>query len=130
MKRDLRKVRRIARAARKWAEEYAESVGAFSDLMCLCAISSAELHKRLRKEKQPSILVENNTHCFVMCDDYVVDITATQFGIQEEVYIRKHDHSAVKNKYFYRINNKFRSVKKLREHQKKEGWPRDQIALP
>jgi hypothetical protein len=127
MKIDLRKVRRIARAARKWAEEYAEYKGMHRDLMCLCAIASAELHKKLRKEKQPSILCENREHCFVMCGDYVVDITATQFGIQEDIYIRKHE--VVKAQSFYRINNEFSSVKKLREHQKKEGWPRDQIAL-
>jgi hypothetical protein len=131
MKVDLRKVRRIAHAARKWAEEYAEEHGKCSDLMCLCAIASAELHKRLRAAKIPSVIIENKYHCFVLIEDKVVDITATQFkyalGVSEPVFIRKHED--ISHHHFYKQTVQHETVDSLREHQKKEGWPRDQIAL-
>lgn len=128
---DLRKVKRIARITRRWAEEYAEHKGGNPTLACLCAIASAELHKRLRAQKQPSVLYENSEHCFVMCSDYVVDVTATQFkfslGVNEPVFIRKYDE--VSHHSFYKKRARFASVKALRAYQAKAGWPRDQIAL-
>lgn len=56
-------------------------------LECFCAICSYALWKYLRKKKIASKFVLGDyrgyDHCFLIIEDYVVDITATQFGLSE-----------------------------------------------
>ena len=130
MKKELRdKVLPIARSVRKWAERKAEAAKYNPDTLCgWCAIASAHLFRALKNEGIESELHYVSGHCFVVVDDYVVDVTATQFAELRagDVFI-KH-HKEVDQHWFYQSSHIFEKPMELREHQLKENWPRRQIA--
>ena len=58
-----------------------------------CAVSSYTLHKKLNRLGFKSKFVQGHyrmmEHCWVEIDNLIIDITATQFGIKEKVYITR-----------------------------------------
>ena len=103
------------------------------DLEGWCAIAAAELHKRLTAD---GIAVDihmwdsewGECHCFCVVDDYVVDITATQFRQfqgQELVIMHYKEAEAYE---MYNSTRTFGCAADLRRFQKKEHWPSEQIA--
>lgn len=66
-----------------------------SNFFCACAVSSYTLWKVLLSKGYTAKFVrgfyQGKDHCFVICNDQIVDITATQFDISEEVYIVYHN---------------------------------------
>jgi hypothetical protein len=83
-------VREIAEDVRMWAEVLQEKAKRWSGDLCgMCAIASLELAHRLSRHGYDPVLAITEWHCFVLVHDceWVVDITATQFG-DDEVVIR------------------------------------------
>jgi hypothetical protein len=128
-------VKNIASDVRHWveAQAYAKTLDEVHDLNGYCAIAAAELHRRLvsegiRNELHMVVLDCGSSHCFVVVNDHVVDVTATQFGPfrgQPIVVLHQKEAEAF---WFYRTSEIFYSSKQLRKSQQRTGWPVHQIA--
>jgi hypothetical protein len=123
----------IATDVRYWAEGRASSP--YSKLDGWCARASAELFKQLKEEDiDASIHVWNeNTgeiaHVFVVVDDHVVDVTATQFPeFEDKPVVILHQREAEAYE-FYQTKHVFHSVQELLKYQKKSRWPASQMAF-
>ena len=119
------KLEAIAKKVREAVEQYAPSIvdnvecGDTTDLSCFCAIASHALMKAYRKNGiKASMIIGNycgNTHCWVEADDFVIDITMTQFDNEKpKVYIVD-SYKAEKIEGF-EPEDCFRSIKQM------EGW--------
>jgi hypothetical protein len=130
------KVTTIALATRAWVVDQVVLSGCSEkdDLMGWCAIASGELHKRLKKG---GINAEihmwareacGTRHCFVVVDDHVVDITATQFRqFRNKELVIMHTKEAEVFE-MYESSKVFTSAIALQRFQEQECWPSDQIA--
>lgn len=104
----------------------------YKDLTGWCAIASAELHKHLLIKGIKSVIHVHNDgfygdHCFLVVDDHVVDITATQFREYKNVeVVIKHVKEAEVNEY-HTTTKTFNTASDLRVYQKRSGWPSRQI---
>lgn len=122
-------IRAIAEEVRYWAEKRAGKTN--QELCGWCAKATAELWRRIRDEapnQKMEIWMHRNdwcSHVYLMVEDHVVDVTATQFGEKEAVFI-KHEKE-IRSEY-YDKTEKFADPKELIMHQKKTRWPNDQIA--
>ena len=127
-----KKVITIARNARAWAEQKAHELNQAYNvpaLSCWCAIASGKLHTDLIAADIPAVIglsESEGAHAYVVVDDHVVDITATQFGIKEKVFVR---HLKEADRYWwYKEPMFFNSSSDLRKYQQHRRWPRSQIA--
>jgi len=59
------------------------------DLTGACAIASYVLYRVLRKLNVSAKFALGDNHCWVQCSDWVIDLTATQFGYKEKVLFSK-----------------------------------------
>lgn len=123
----------IAASCRTWAEEFANETDDFgSDLNGMCAIASTKVFTELKKKGyNPRIHLwagDSCAHCFVVVDDYIVDITATQFwGHRDQKVVVLHEKEASEFEY-YGTSKIFTSTKALRKHQESTHWPSEQLA--
>jgi hypothetical protein len=129
----LAKVYSVALEVRAWAEEASEKSGnTVIDLNGWCAIASAELHNRLKRvgiDSELHMAMEHiGCHVFVVVDDYIVDVTATQFKeFRNETIVMRHNKELM-DYWFYQSSEAFPSSKSLRRFQRREQWPMEQIA--
>lgn len=126
-------IRVIATDVREWVQARADRTDYGADSLCgWCAIASAELSKRLISAGIDcticlSRVASRGYHCFVMIDDYVLDVTATQFREYErEPVVFLHSKEAEVNDYHIPVNE-FSTAKALRVYQSKVHWPSYQI---
>lgn len=128
----LTKVLPVAKRVRLWTEQQAKkSRYNQKNLLGWCAISSAQLFRELKNEGVDArIHVKDyyNCHCFVVVDDHVVDVTATQFTeFKNSPIVIMHIKEA--EQYgFYNTDEVFEFPDQLRTHQLKTKWPKKQIA--
>jgi len=122
----------VLRTVRNWCvnnNKRINSRGFDSDLTGMCCIASAKLFETLEQfGYAPALAVaeyENDSaHCFVICDDHVLDITATQFGMEKIEII----HEKMASEYwFWNPKMLFYSVDELIKYQKKTRWPKYQL---
>jgi hypothetical protein len=102
------------------------------DLAGYCAIASAALWRALAAH---SIKAEIHAwespaaecHVFLTVDDWILDITATQFKEtrNEKVFLR---HSRDQSFYFYEVAKTFENPKQLIKWQQSTNWPLHQMA--
>jgi hypothetical protein len=82
----------------------------------VCGIASYSLYRVYREHKYNAKLAcgsfKDWPHAFLICDDFIIDITATQFGISDEVYITNSNSTDYKVQY---IND--RAIESLKR------WP-------
>lgn len=127
----VKKAKKIALDVRKWAEQYAKRHHYDSDLCGLCAISSARLSYKLEKAGIPHKIAHNDSHAFVVCNGYIIDVTATQFGCRSKVVVRKppkpHEEDALSWWHQKRTNL---NSKTFYNTQVRLGWPPEQCAKP
>lgn len=122
------KVLAAALAVREWASKK----NAPETLWGWCAICSGELWKRLQKEGIQSDIVvqesDNSCHVFLIVDGWVVDPTATQFGLRGHngVTIIHEKESEVFD--FYEPAQVFGTVEELVKYQMRTKWPKSQTA--
>lgn len=122
-----------AKAVYKWACRQEEAQK--PDLDCWCAICATEIFKRLRSSGfRPTfyevIYKDFEGHCFVVCNGYVLDVTAAQFGGHKHINVFKLGQKLAwfwktetddKEGIRVRSANSVYSIKKLLS-----GWPMEQ----
>jgi len=123
-------LRRIARRVRTCIEEIAKS-DFRSPHRCTgyCGRASAMLQQELRhagfNARIAYVCEDHSGHAFVVVDNHLVDVTATQFGIFGRTVIRKFPY----NKYWFWRNpvQFFDTPKDWIEYQTSNGWTPWQI---
>jgi len=123
----------IATDVRYWAEGRASND--CENLRGWCARASAELFKQLTMEGIKAEIhawtcgVTDAAHVFVVVEDHVVDVTATQFWqFSESPVVVLHQREAEAHE-FYQTVASIKSVQELLVWQKKSHWPGDQMAF-
>ena len=124
-------IRRAASMVRNWCQEVRfqfRKTGYDNELTGMCAIASAKLFDTLEQlGYNPTIAVSDNddaSHVFVIVDDFIVDVTATQFGRNPIEIV----HAKTATEWYWQIYYECDSIKSLVKHQKRNGWPSWQIA--
>lgn len=127
-------IKAIAQDVRNWVQAKADQSGYHADdLNGWCAIAAAELYKKLAAAGISAEIQmwngDEGCHAYVVCEDHVVDVTATQFKplANVPVYIA-HIKEAEQRYYFYCTSEVFNSAAALRRYQKKNRWPNQQTA--
>ena len=123
----------IAKSVRQWTQESARKARYHpSDLMGWCAISSAKMLRELKAagiDGKIHVRDYYDCHCFVVVDDHVVDVTATQFDeFKSRTIVIMHIKEAEQFS-FYQHEYVFDYPDELRAHQLKTNWPKKQIAF-
>lgn len=128
-------VKQVAMEVRYWAEARAEGTYSQGDLNGMCAKATAELWRALvRLGFTPEIhmwlcpMDMETAHVFLVVDDHVVDVTATQFSKMRDhiVYI---EHKRIAEQWdWYQSQTVFKTPEELIRNQKKNKWPADQVA--
>jgi hypothetical protein len=95
-----------------------------------CAIASARLWRELLAQGVKSELHiasnEGISHVFVIVDDYIVDVTATQFrAFANRKLVIMHAKEGEVH-WFYRSHKVFDNPDDLRARQVADGWPTEQ----
>jgi hypothetical protein len=121
----------IALDVRYWAEDRAK----YACLSGMCAIASAELHKRLAEAGIASEIhvwywdEDESAHVYCVVDDFVVDVTATQFKeFRNRPVVIMHTREAEVYTY-YQTQEVFKDAVSLRKMQKRTKWPAEQVAF-
>lgn len=124
----LEKVREVASKAREWAEIKQRKYQFLfrPDLCGMCAKASGYLFELLSKEGIKAKIAINDKHCFVIVNDYIVDITATQYG-REKIYIIP--LAEAENQYYnyWTVTATFDNIEVVRNYQESEGWAEHQM---
>jgi len=128
--------RQLAEIARYWAEGYAiaynmehpSCVGYGSDLDGMCAIASAHLWFLFQDAGfKPTIAHAHCSgiggHVFVVLDDEVWDVTASQFARSIPNVVNMPLEAASRSRWYWKPNTIFKSPAELRENQLALGWP-------
>ena len=135
--RSVRKILRIARKTRAWAELNRDAGGFPFDLNGMCAIAAMKLFDDLTQQGFAAHIAINNRvnmgHCFVIVDNHVVDVTATQFG-KETVFFKPlaDAKNTVPSRFEpspWKFTKLHDSIETFRKHLKKSGWPKHQVEL-
>lgn len=136
----MMQIRTLARNVRQWAEKNATKYEAYEDDLCgMCGIATTKLSHELLKKgiKHKLILVDatestGEEHCFIYVNNYIVDVTATQFGKDTKVCIVHKDD--VTDEWYWQLrSSKKRKVLKftkpidLVSTQKEQRWSESQI---
>jgi len=129
----------LARKARKAAEYIAKEEKSPTKLHGLCARASAILFELLREEGFNPFICFGNGHCFLEVDEFLVDITATQFGYSKifivhmndlfsKLKLRDQEAALACNGYWDREpEHAYSSIREAIAHQDKHGWPYEQL---
>lgn len=82
--------RNAARAVRRWAEKAYSHTRYSKTLNGYCSVCSYRVWKRLKAKGIDARFVINyyESHAYVLVGEYVVDVTATQFGKFPKVMVR------------------------------------------
>ena len=128
----LDEIRLVAKDVRKWAENIYETQEGdvyTKGLQGLCAIASYELFKRLQeKDLEPTLCMADIGHAFVVCEEMLIDVTATQFSYEasrfNEIEIIPIEE-AEKLERFWRRDSSFKKVSDIIE--RSYCWPNDQV---
>lgn len=112
------RIRAAAKRARRWAEKHYESYGTFKDMCGMCGIAAVVVFKELEKEGFVPKLALAEGHAFTICEDKIVDVTATQFGKGKTVVRPR----ATNKEDFWEPYATFNNVDDYLQRQRDEGW--------
>lgn len=141
-----RHLRSVATEVRAQAETRGAAAGFPEGLCGFCALGSRLLFRALKREglspelvlaiwpedhfawylTRPTITQEQYSHCYVLCEGYVLDVTASQFG-QPNVVVRR-KHSAARER-FWRPSARYRSEGGLIYRLRRDGWGEGHLLL-
>lgn len=132
----LWEIQNIAEECRFDVEGRAEGTKGEGTLRGWCAIGAGRLFDRLRESGfDPEIHVwfdpadDIAAHVYVVAEDHVVDVTATQFAaFKDQPVVIMHCKEAEAHRYYSGSSMRFKSVQELRNWQTKNRWPKNQIA--
>ena len=85
----------VAVKTRKQAEKFAKREKFPADLNGCCFWASRELFKNLKRLNYRVGLAMNEGHSFVIYGKYLIDLTATQFGVYPKVYIKPRNNRGI-----------------------------------
>ena len=123
----------MALQVRSWAEDEQMKTWEYrTDLNGYCGVASGEFSRRLAREKIPHEIHmsvgDYGCHVYVVIDDYVYDMTATQFPEYRDTKVLIiHTREAEVN-WYHQSDEVFKSAHDLRSHQKRRRWTDWQIA--
>lgn len=122
-------IKRCAEVVRYWAESKVKDFE--KDLNGWCGICSAELWYQLKDFGIDAEIRmgsdEDGSHIYLVVDDHIVDVTATQFSEFSDVPILiMHERQA--QHWFHESSDFFFSPLALRKMQVSNRWPLSQIA--
>lgn len=95
----------------------------YPDLGGLCAKASYALFDRLKNHNMPVAMAGNDQHFFVICDNHIIDVTATQFGHTEPVVVKPIEEAD--KDYWTRIYT-FETYPEITDYFTKSAWPTHQ----
>lgn len=126
-------VKTVAEEVRHWVEKKDAALKwPTRDMNGWCAIASGQLARRLAMEGVQAMLhlQQSDFGCHVYCvvDDYVVDVTATQFGKAFKKVVIMHHREAEAYEHWQSCDM-FADADELRAHQKRTKWPTSQTAF-
>lgn len=126
-------IRSIAQAVRFEVQAKAErSEYNPNDLSGWCAIASAQLWRELRANNIDAKLCMaqswHGCHVFVIVDDHIVDITASQFLEYRITEVLIEHHKMMEHNWFHSMNLTFDKDLDLRAYQLANRWPSSQVA--
>jgi nitrogen regulatory protein PII len=137
------KIYKIATKVRRWVEDLEAEHTQISEfdgfgrpsLMGRCVIASTKLMQELHKNDIDCYVALTDCHGYVVAGKSIVDVTATQFGMEDEVFIMPlseakklrrgeilDDAYRQRDGAFY----EFHTLDEIVSHQKLTGWPEDQ----
>ena len=123
----------IASDVRMWVEAEAFKKDYHpDDLRGWCAIAAGEIWKRLKKVgiKADICLSTHDymgSHCFLLVEDHILDVTATQFeDFEDKKVVVMHSKEAEIHE-IYRVDKTFGTSKELRLYQNRQRWPSKQV---
>jgi hypothetical protein len=97
-----------------------------------CAIASARLHRELAAAGVKSEIHMSGSdigyHVYLVINDHIVDITATQFFEYRKVEVLILHIKEAEIHWFHQGQDIFETADELRAHQIRTGWPKDQTA--
>lgn len=117
----VKELRKVAKATRLFV------LDKFRCVECNCAISTTLMSIYLSEIDIKNEIHENEFHAFLVVNNYIVDVTADQFGCNyKEIYVVKKDK--IKD-IVWESENIFTSYEDFISSQNKEGsdWPESQI---
>jgi len=100
----------------------------FKESESKCAISSTLISIVLKNKQIKSEIHQNECHAFVFCNDYIIDVTADQFGKEyNEIYVIH--KSEINGRYIWNTIDIFDCPNKFITYQykKESDWPEEQI---
>jgi len=142
--------RNIAERARQWAEHVIDTEWAAHNMYGptmsgFCALAAIELFRRLYNAGfDPRLVLSTDTgqpyiyardgcidygegHCYVLCDGYVIDITATQFG-KKKIEIRGQRN--IRNEWFWNPVLTFKTISGFRRRLLADCWGEEAVTMP
>jgi hypothetical protein len=125
-------IRSVASQVRQWCEERDQlEREPTNHLGGWCAIASAHLWRELRRKGIEAVIGitqrEWYSHCYVIVEDHIVDVTATQFKeFRDLAIVVLHEREAATYD-FYNTTETFSDARALRQFQKKNRWPTEQV---
>lgn len=122
----------LAGGVRHWCEALAAKSLASPDLQGYCAIASARLWSELTRAGIAAEIWEAQAWCnhvYVIVDDHVVDVTATQFPPFRNCPVVIQHVKSAELLWWWRQDRPHASDRALHRHQIRSGWPQDQIVL-
>lgn len=124
-----KKIMQIAIDARNHFLSIKDKYNTDDKLSCMCAIASNYLFLKLKKYGINSsiycVALKKYSHCFLMIEDYILDITASQFGEDPIIY----DKFSYLIREYWDIRNakSFDQSEDFIEYLKTNSWSRSQI---
>jgi hypothetical protein len=133
----------IARKNRAWLKRHAGRKGSYpsvypKDLACGCAIVSVRLLKSLKLKGFKDVsIVGNSSHCFLILEDHVLDVTATQFSPFEDtpvLFMKMEDLQELcksnRKNFWWEIETQVTTPREFLKWQKQVRWAEDQQIKP
>jgi hypothetical protein len=130
-----RKIVKVARAVRKWAEAEQRKTNWYPESLCgMCARAAAKLAATLRAagfNTSIRVMTYNCAHASVLLNNtYIVDVTATQFG-EPPVVIARRLKVGFRFKWWWRevnLHSEHEDLKTFSVWQRLKGWCETQTA--
>lgn len=120
---EIQEARKIAHNVRAWCLVTFKRATYFSStLNGYCAICSFNIFSQLRSKNIEATFVENKSrnHAFVLVGEWVIDVTATQFGNYPKVMIRKIEELG----HYWRVGKVAKTTEEVKAIIR--DWPRSQ----
>jgi hypothetical protein len=132
----VQSVNSLIKEARQWCDDYVEynrakGIHVDPDLSGMCAIATSYLSQRFNEygvEYKIGIYDTSDFgHCFVVYDNHLIDLTATQFNTKQyqkyqKIEIRKLSNLDIEKFPFWEITHKVNNRHELLTYQKNKGW--------